>query len=297
MNKRSALLLALLLPACGAFLPRVDPAEVGALSPEEREPLASREAEVERARSALALAARDREMNAARLAAAARKPRITDARLAWIDAEREAARRQLLEARLAELELCGAAEAGLVDVLKAEVAAAEAALAAAKGRETELERQLALAEAELERARVAAVYGRRGVSFAERDEAVGKWDIEVSKRRGAAEVALVERRQREVRAVDAEKVWLGLAWSWRGRHDQPCNVNWALPDPDRRAPTAPDAGRRALETLTDTPAAASPAADETPASAPAPAKPLEQPRRSRAIETPTEGDVEVFPLR
>lgn len=296
MNKRSALVLAVFLPACGAFLPRADPAELGALSPEEREPLASREAEVERTRSALALAVRDREMAAARLAAAARKPRITDARLAWIDAEREAARRQLLEARLAELELCGAAEAGLVDVLKSEVAAAEAALAAAKGRETERERLLGLAEAELERARVAAVFGRRGISYAERDEAVGKWDLEVSKRRGAAEVALVERRQREVRAVDAEKVWLGLAWSWRGRHDQPCAVNWALPDPDRRAPTAPDAGRRALETLTDSPNTPPPAASP-PAPARAPAKPVEQPRKSRAIETPTEGDIEVFPLR
>ncbi len=295
MNKQSALCLAILLPACGTFLPRVDAVELGALSPVEREPLAPREAEVERSRSALALALRDREMAAARLAAAARKPRITDARLAWIDAEREAARRQLLDARLAELELCGAAEAGLVDVLKSEVAAADAALAAAKGRETERERLLALAEAELERARVAAAYGRRGISYAERDEAVGKWDLEVSKRRGAAEVALVERRQREVRAVDAEKVWLGLAWSWRGRHEQPCSVNWALPDPDRRAPTAPDAGQRALETPPSAPAAAPPAS--RPPEPSAPAKPVERPRTSRAIETPTEGDVEVFPLR
>lgn len=289
------LVIAVGAPACGAFLPRIDPKELAALSPAEREPLAAREGEVARLRSALALAARDRDMAAARASAAARKPRITDARLAWIDAEREAARRQQLDARLAELENCGAAEAGLVDVLKSEVAAMDAALAAARGRESELERQLALAEGELERARVAAVYGRRGVSVAERDEAVGKWDLEVSKRRGVAEAALVERRRREVRAVDAEKVWLGLAWSWRGRHGEPCRVDWALPDAERRAPAAPDAGRRALEPL---PGAAPPA---TPAPVPAPAapaaRPVEPPRTSRPIATPPESDVEVFPLR
>lgn len=290
---------AALLAGCGALLPRAEPDELGALTPEEREPLASREAEVTRVRVALGLAARDREMAAARLAASARKPRITESRLAWIDAERELARQQNLDERLGELEACRIAEAGLADVVKSEIAAMDAHLAAAKGREDELDRQLSLAEAELERARVAAAFGRRGISYAERDEAVGKWDLEVSKRRGAAEAALVERRQREVRAADAEKVWLGLSWAWRGRHTAPCTVDWALPAPDRKAPTPPDAGERALGTTPATPAAPKRAAEPPAPAEPlqAPTKPLETPRTSRAIETPTEGDVEVFPLQ
>lgn len=292
-------LAATLLVGCVALLPRVEPEELGALSPEEREPLASRESEVTRVRVALGLAARDLEMAAARLAASSRKRRITESRLAWIDAERSLARQQNLDERLAELEACLIAEADLADVIKAEIGAMEAHLAAAKAREDELQRQLSLAEAELERARVAVVFGRRGISYAERDAAVGKWDLEVSKRRGAAEAALVERRQREIRAADAEKVWLGLSWAWRGRHSAPCTVDWALPAPGRKAPTPPDAGERALGRA---PAAASRIAEPAPPATPAeplnpPAKPVETPRTSRAIDTPTGGDVEVFPLQ
>lgn len=249
---------------CAFFLPRAKPDQLGALPADKREPLAEFDEALSRARTALALAARDREIAELALRASRLKPRMADQELSWLLAHRDWATRRDLQDELLRVDICAERSAGLSDVLRAEIDASRAHLAVARAREHEAQRRFDLAEAELERARLAAVLGAPGIAVEERDEKVGKWDVEFAKRRAAADIALVERRSAEVRAHDADKVWLGLVFAWRQRHADPCRLDWRLPEPDRNpfpairsgsegsARTAPGRGR--AESSADAPA-------------------------------------------